>query len=338
MSKFSPAVTTLPMDIFNDGKVTVLLLAAVVDYLVGDPWDWLHPVQVLGWIINQFSQVIIQYCQIKWQRRLLGVILSFGLIFGSGIFVYLIVTVARLIHPLVGILTEIVILASCLATRSLKDAAWDVLHPFNAGDFSMARQQLSKYVGRDTINLSPSEILRAILETVAENTTDGVTAPLFYAIIGSLLPLTGGAAALAFAYKAASTLDSMIGYRREPYTDIGWFSAQLEDRLTWLPCRLTVITIALISRKPRQVWHLCLRDAVKDPSPNSGWSECVYAAVLGVQLGGDNYYGGLIRKKPLLGEPQEPITSTKVEQALVLTRSCFLLWLAIAVIIISVRH
>jgi adenosylcobinamide-phosphate synthase len=203
-------------------------------------------------------------------------------------------------------------------------------------NLELARQKLSQYVGRDTDNLSPTEILRAVLETVAENTTDGVTAPLFYAILGAFLPF--GSVPLALAYKAASTLDSMIGYRDEPFADLGWFSAKLEDLLTWFPCRLTVLTLALISGKPLWVWTICRRDGVQDPSPNSGWSEAAFAAILGVQLGGVNSYRGVIKDKPLLGDPLSEITPDKIEDALGLTRFCFLLWLAIAIIFLSMNR
>ena len=211
-------------------------------------------------------------------------------------------------------------------------AVKDVSDAIAQEDLREARIRLSRYVGRDTENLSESEILRALLETVGENAVDGVTAPLFYAILGSFVPGLG-LLPLALAYKAASTLDSMVGYRREPYTDLGWFSAQLEDRLTWLPCRLTVLTLSLFSRKPLQVLSICRRDGVKDPSPNSGWSEAVYAAILGVQLGGKNIYQGVVKEKPLLGDDLEPIAIDKLDRALNLTRYCFLSWLAISFLI-----
>ena len=153
--------------------------------------------------------------------------------------------------------------------------------------------------------------------------------PLFYAVLGSLIPDLG-VVPLALAYKAASTLDSMIGYRREPYADLGWFSAQLEDRLTWIPCRLTVLTLSLFSGRPRQVLAICRRDGIKDPSPNSGWSEAAYASILQVQLGGKNTYQGIIIEKPLVGDPGSTISVEQINLALNLTRYCFLLWLAIA--------
>ena len=318
----------------SENAAIVLLLAAFWDYLIGDPWHWLHPVQVMGWIIKFCTSWLINSYKQNWQRRLGGILLSLGLIIGSGLCSWLIIQRAHQINTWLAIILEVILLASCFAAKSLRVAAIDVLRSINSGDLETARSRLSLYVGRDTDNLSESEILRAVLETVAENTVDGVTAPLFYAILGASLPGIGSVP-LALAYKAASTLDSMIGYRRQPYTYLGWFSAQLEDRLTWLPCRLTVLTLALCSGKPKQVLSLCRRDAVKDVSPNSGWSECVYAAILGVQLGGINTYQGVVKEKPLLGEPINPITPEKIDRALNLTRYCCLFWLAIALIILE---
>ncbi len=310
----------------------ILLLAAFEDYLIGDPWTWPHPVQVIGWLIQKYTDLTIKFCQVGWQRRLAGVFLGLSLIVGSGIVGWLIVESFKIVHPLWGYTSEIVLLASCFAGKSLKVAVQDVLQPLNSQDLVTARSRLSLYVGRDTDNLSESEILRALLETIAENTVDGVTAPLFYAILGLFIPGLGSVP-LALAYKAASTLDSMVGYRREPYTDLGWFSAQLEDRLTWIPCRLTVITLSLFSGKPLKVWGICCRDGVKDPSPNSGWSEAVYAGILEVQLGGKNIYQGIVKEKPLLGDAVESISMDKINRALTLTRYCFLCWLGIAVLV-----
>ena len=306
----------------------ILPLAALEDYLVGDPWGWLHPVQVMGWTIQKYTDTALKFCSIGWQRRNAGVFLGLGLIIGSAIAGWFIVWSFTNIYPLLGNIVAIAILASCFAGKSLRVAVQDVLEPLSEGDLSSARSRLSLYVGRDTNNLSQGEILRALLETVAENTVDGVTAPLFYAIVGSFTSI--GAVPLALAYKAASTLDSMVGYRSEPYNDLGWFSAQLEDRLTWIPCRLTVLTLSCFSSRPLEVLSVCRRDGVKDPSPNSGWSEAVYAAILKVQLGGKNTYRGIVKEKPLLGDALEPISLTKIEYALALTRYCFLIWLATA--------
>ncbi|MGK7918015.1 MAG: cobalamin biosynthesis protein, partial [Prochloraceae cyanobacterium] len=163
-------------------EAVILLLAASLDYLIGDPWSLPHPVQLMGWVISRFTQLVIARCLGKLTRRIAGIILGIGLIIGSGFIGYLIVKGATWINPLVGMGIEIILLASCFAGRSLRTAAIDVLEPLTSKDLKTARSRLSLYVGRDTENLCESEILRAVLETVAENTTDGVTAPLFYAI------------------------------------------------------------------------------------------------------------------------------------------------------------
>lgn len=293
----------------------------------------------MGWIIAGYTQAVLRFLKSPVLLRLAGILLGIGLVGGSGLVGWLLITLVQQGHPWLGVGVESALLASCFAGRSLRDAAEDVLKPLLNGNLSEARSRLSRYVGRDTAALSQSEVLRAVLETVSENAVDGVMAPLFYALLGAILtPL--GSAPLALAYKAASTLDSMVGYRETPYTELGWFSARLEDHLTWLPCRLTVLTLALLSGRPRQVWRLCQRDAIADPSPNSGWSECAYAAVLGVQLGGANLYRGVVKQKPLLGDPVQPITAAIIRRALLLTRLCFLTWLGLGIALswLIVKH
>ncbi|MBW4611731.1 MAG: adenosylcobinamide-phosphate synthase CbiB [Desmonostoc vinosum HA7617-LM4] len=313
----------------------ILITAALLDYLIGDPWGWPHPVRVMGWVISRLTKLAQKFCLNSIAQRLAGILLGIILIIGSGFSGWLIIQSAMWLHPLFKIALESIILASCFAFRSLRTAAVTVLQPLTAGQLEEARQILSNYVGRDTQNLDQPEVLRAVLETVTENATDGVMAVLFYAIIGALMPMVGPAP-LALAYKASSTLDSMVGYKEAPYTYLGWFSARLEDCLTWLPCRLTVMTLAFFSGKPLHIWRICLRDAVADPSPNSGWSECAYAAVLGVQMGGTNWYRGLAKQKPLLGDATYPITPASIDHALQLTRYCFLLWLGVAIAILSI--
>jgi adenosylcobinamide-phosphate synthase len=304
----------------------VLILAATLDYLIGDPWGFPHPVQVMGWVISRFTKFALFLCKNQYTQRIAGIVLGVFLIIGSAKCGSLMIQTARSLHPLLGIILESILLASCFALKSLADAADQVLRPLTSGQIDDARSILKNYVGRDTENLTEPEILRAILETVTENATDGVMAPLFYAILGAFLPHVG-AVPLALAYKASSTLDSMVGYREAPYTYLGWFSARFEDALTWVPCRLTVMTLALISRKPLHIIRICLRDATRDPSPNSGWSECAYAAILGVQMGGTNWYRKVAKHKPLLGDAIHPITITNIHKTLQLTRYSFLLWL-----------
>ena len=143
---------------------------------------------------------------------------------------------------------------------------------------------------------------------------------------------------MAIAYKAVSTLDSMVGYRTQPYTHLGWCSAKTDDILTWLPCRLTVMTLSLLSGHPRRVWTLCWRDAPQNPSPNSGWSECAYAASLGVRLGGDNLYKGVMQHKPFVGDNLNPVTPITICRGLEFTRFSFILWILLTLLVLAAEH
>ena len=287
----------------------------------------------MGKAIALYSKTALAKDRPPQQMRWLGVGLASLLVLGTGILSWLCLQALQQLSPLLAWGTEAVLLASCFAGRSLRQAAEDVLQPLNdsTGDWDLptARKRLSMYVGRDTDALSAEGIRRALLETLSENAVDGVLAPLFYAILGAPVGL---AAPLALAYKAASTLDSMVGYKEAPYTYLGWFSAKLEDVLTWLPCRISVLAIALLSGRPRHVLRLCRRDAPADPSPNAGWSECAYAAALGVRLGGTNIYKGKVKVKPFLGNDDRPIADEAIAQAYQLTRSSFLLGLGAGII------
>jgi len=329
------AVTVLNGAVFQREAVMsalVLGAAAGLDFAVGDPWGWPHPVQAMGWVISLYSRVVLAAQQARarppWLMKLLGIGLACLLIGGSGWLSWGLLFALDLVSPALKALLEVVLLASCFAGRSLRRAAEDVLNPLASGDVGVpeARNRLAMYVGRDTQHLSAVEIRRAVLETVSENAIDGVLAPLFYALVGAFMGL---ALPFAIAYKAASTLDSMVGYRTEAYKDLGWFSAKFEDALTWLPCRLSVGTVALLSAHPGRVLRLCWRDARADPSPNAGWSECAYAAALGVQLGGANTYNGQLKVKPLLANDTRAITADVIVQALRLTRWSFLIGLGL---------
>lgn len=313
----------------------ILLLAAVLDFLIGDPWDWLHPVQVIGWGISALSQMALKICKQPIAQFFAGLALALVVVLGSATIVHLMIQLAKTIHPLLSSTIEIILLASCFAGRSLRDAAEDVLKPIEAEDWVTARSQLSRYVGRDTADLDRSETLRAVLETVAENGVDGVMAPLFWAIVGLFTPLSP--AVLAIAFKATSTIDSMIGYKKPPYRYLGTAGAIADDILTYIPCRLMVLTLGILSRHPIVLWKHCAKDGSQDPSPNSGWSECAYAIALGVQLGGLNTYQGVPRPKPLLGIPQRPITPEVVRSALAFNRRAFLSWLCVAGAIVFAR-
>lgn len=384
----------------GDGVVVrsllVLVAAACLDFWIGDPWGWLHPVQVMGMVIDRYRQWAFAWSPSARLMRIVGVGLTVVLVLGTALVSALLLEVLNLLLPVLSGGVEVILLASCFAGRSLRQAADDVLtalEPASMSDESghesghksghtdefsyaedsagavltQARERLSLYVGRDTAKLSAEEIRRAVLETVSENAIDGVLAPLFYALLGSAFvvnfltdgDLTGGdlvgsfltggdlagsdfggrlslAVPTALAYKAASTLDSMVGYRDAPYAELGWCSARFEDMLTWLPCRLSVLTIALLSGNPGQVLATCWRDARADPSPNAGWSECAYAAALGIQLGGPNTYRGKLKVKPTLGDPTRPITDLVIAEALAITRRCFLIGLTLGCLLLLV--
>jgi adenosylcobinamide-phosphate synthase len=324
-------------------EAAILLAAAGLDFVLGDPWGWPHPVQAMGKVISAYSQLILRLPLGRWAMRLGGVGLGCLLIGGSALLSGVGLWVLGTISPGLQAGAAVVLLASCFAGRSLRRAAEEVMEPLAQGDLLRSRSQLARYVGRDTDQLTADEMYRALLETVSENAIDGVLAPLFYAVIGAWIGVWLGtwfgtwteaialplSVPLAIAYKAASTLDSMVGYREAPYTELGWFSARLEDGLTWLPCRLSVITIALLSGRPKHVLRLCRRDAIADPSPNAGWSECAYAAALGVQMGGPNQYRGKLIVKPRLGDATKPITSEVIAEAFRLTRLSFLIGLSV---------
>lgn len=321
----------------TDFSIIILIVASLIDYLVSDPSKYLHPVQVMGWLIVKCSNFLLKSFKKRFMRRCTGIVLGLLLVVGSGVFGWMIGLIKYHFSPLIGVVIESIFLASCFAGRSLRLAAYDVFIPLNRKKINLARIKLSQYVGRSTTHLSQKNIWRTVLETISENSIDGVMAPLFYAIIGALLPHTNSLA-FALAYKASSTLDSTIGYKKEPFADIGWFSANLEDILTWIPCRLGVLTLAILAGRPYYVFSVCNRDGTKDISPNSGWSESVYAAILKVQLGGENIYGDVVKDKPLLGEPIESITFNTIEKALTLKRMCSLCWLILGITLIYIKN
>ncbi|BAY51631.1 cobalamin biosynthesis protein CobD [Thermostichus vulcanus NIES-2134] len=316
---------------------TTLVAASLLDFALGDPWGWPHPVRWMGAYIQCLSKSL-NYGQgwPVWAQRIGGAVLSLSLIVGSGLISWGLVAVGMAISPVVGWGIAVIGTASGFAGRSLRDAAAEVLAPLATGNVTGARQALAKYVGRETSHLEPAEILRALLETVSENATDGMMAPLFYGAIATLIVPQGSPLPLVMAYKAASTLDSMIGYREPPYTHWGWFAAKTEDVLTWLPCRLLVFLVALCSGQWQRVWQWCCRDAPKDPSPNSGWSECAYAAALGVRLGGTNIYRGTVKVKPFLGEPLHSFDQKTIQSALDLSRQIYLMALGLTGILLLI--
>lgn len=229
------------------------------------------------------------------------------------------IAVLGAMHPMVGYIASIAGVYYSLSTRCLAEEANAVLQRLRQGDVPGARQRLSRIVGRDTECLEEQDIVRATLESVSENTVDGVIAPLFYASLGG--------APLALAYKAINTLDSMIGYTDERYREIGWFSARLDDIANFIPARLSLLVIpfaTLLLDPSRALRSLCIgiRDGHRSPSPNAGNPEACFAGALGIQLGGPSTYGGIRHDKPLLGDAERQIELDDIQ------RGVRLLWLS----------
>lgn len=297
-----------------------ITLAYGLDWLIGDPIDWPHPVKWMGALIAKLEQTLNKGAQRKYK----GILLLLIVLSIVGGVATILTILAYQVSFLTGISVEAILLWSTIAQRGLKEAALSVYVPLQERNITEARQKLSYIVGRDTKQLEEEGIVRATVETVAENTSDGVTAPLFWALIGG--------APLALVYRATNTCDSMVGYKNERYAEFGWASARFDDVLNYVPARLTAICMLLSNRsshsKRLNAAKIVLRNAPKHPSPNSGWGEAAVAALLGIQLGGINYYKGIRSDRAKMGEPNLPINPTHilaVNQILIRTVLTFIL-------------
>ena len=294
--------------------MTVLEISAayVVDLFFGDPPGYPHPVKLIGRAISFFEKKLLQWAHTPWMQRFLGIILALTIVSGAGIFTWAIIRMAAWVHPVFSSVIIIFFAYTTLATRNLYDEARKVIKVLEQGDITLARKRMGFLVGRDTDRLDEKEICRALIETISENTSDGVVAPLFYLLIGG--------PPLAMAYKALNTLDSMVGYRNDRYRYLGWASARGDDLANLIPSRLTALLFILSSfflrKNWRGAWRATWRDGRKNPSPNSGYPEAAMAGALGVQLGGKNFYFGRVEEKPLIGEPGRSIDRKVVKESL----------------------
>ncbi|WP_245712495.1 adenosylcobinamide-phosphate synthase CbiB [Anaerobacillus alkalilacustris] len=292
------------------GFVLLIVVAGViVDLVIGDP-RWLpHPVIQIGKLISALEK----RCNQGGKRRLKGVMLTAVVITIVFVVTFLVVRFAYQLHFFVGVLVEVYFISTTIAIKGLRTAGLEVYIPLSQGNLKEARTKLSMIVGRDTKDLSESEVVRGTVETIAENTVDGITAPLFWAMIGG--------APLAMVYRAINTLDSMVGYKNERYKEFGWASAKTDDIANWLPARLTAFSMITASFfiKGSKIKHglkITLRDARKHPSPNSGWPEAMVAGLIGVQLGGVNYYHGQKSVRATMGDPLMRLMSNHIKDAI----------------------
>jgi adenosylcobinamide-phosphate synthase len=224
----------------------------------------------------------------------------------AGVFVAsrVIIGISLHLNSLFGQAVIIWLAYATIATRSLHLEASAVVEALRQGDLILARKRLSMIVSRDTSQLEEKEILRAVIETVAENISDGIVAPLLYLSVGGVLG--------AVAYKALNTMDSMVGYQNDRYRDFGMCAAKTDDIANWIPARLSGVILVVVSAwlklDWRAAWRVMRRDARKMKSPNAGYPEAAAAGALGVQLGGTNIYFGQPVDKPALGDARNPIT------------------------------
>lgn len=281
-------------------ELSVPIAAVVLDLLLGDP-RWLpHPVILIGRMIAFLE---------GWLRRLIAserlggmllLLLTVSLTYGIALAA---VTMASAVHPYAGTVVSALMAWTALAARSLHRESGLVAAALERGDLPEARRYLSYIVGRDTADLDEPEIWRATVETVAENSSDGVIAPLCFLLLGG--------PPLALAYKAVNTLDSMVGYKNDRYLRFGWASARCDDLANYLPSRLTGLLMVLVAPlcglSLRDSWRIMARDGRNHASPNSGFPEAATAGALGVQLGGTNSYFGRPVVKPTIGDSVRPL-------------------------------
>jgi len=289
----------------------VLVLAYALDLLVGDP-RWLpHPVRFIGSAISALERLFRRFVFSPAGERAAGIALVLAIVlpvyFLTDGLVQLLAIVSARFSPIAGTAVLVVLAATTIATRGLLQSAGLVIASIREGNRESARQHVSMIVGRDTRELSEKGVLRATIETLAENLSDGVVAPLLYMALGGL--------PLAMAYKAVNTLDSMVGYKNERYRSFGWASARLDDAANYIPARLSgliivasVFLFTLVRNTgsaitaARRAFFMMVRDGRKHPSPNSGMPEAAMAGALDVRLGGPSQYGGVVCDKPFIGD------------------------------------
>ncbi|PHM38836.1 adenosylcobinamide-phosphate synthase CbiB [Xenorhabdus innexi] len=299
--------------------MTVLLWfsAFILDMKLGDPLHWPHPVRWIGKLINQTEQVIRRFCHSEASLKWGGVLLWFVVVGSSWLASYWFLQLAYGLMFWLGCMAEIWLIYTLLAGGSLSDAAKAVHRALCQPEetyqkkLDNSRLELAKIVGRDTSQLQPPQISRAVIETVAENSVDGVIAPLFFLMLGG--------APLAMAYKAINTLDSMVGYKTPRYQAIGMFSARMDDLANWLPARLGWLLLAMAAKWQglnfQQALRIGWRDRYQHSSPNSGWSEATMAGALGIRLGGPNVYFNQLVEKPWLGDARREVTPDDIPRS-----------------------
>lgn len=276
-----------------------IVIAFLIDCILGDPYNFPHPVRFIGKYIKLFENKVFNKTRTKIELKYFyGVLLTISTVGLTFILTVLILQIAKSINIYLFYILNIIILWTTIAPKCLAQEGYKVYKPLKDDNIELARNRISFLVSRDTENLSKSQICRATVETILENISDGVIAPLFYSFIGG--------APLAMAYKAVNTLDSMVGYRNDKYETLGFFSAKLDDCLNFIPSRLSGILIIIsafcLKYDYRNALKIFIRDRKKHESPNSAHPESAGAGALSIQLGGATSYFGEIHNKPYIGD------------------------------------
>ncbi|MGZ9583557.1 adenosylcobinamide-phosphate synthase CbiB [Paenibacillus marinisediminis] len=312
----------------------IWIAAYVWDRIVGDP-RWIpHPVILMGRGITGMERLVRRIAPSESALKPLGALLPLVIAGGAFGLTWLALWGLHAVHPWLAWGVEALLIGTTIAVKGLQDAGMAVYRRLAEGDMEGARREVGMIVGRDTAELDEPEVVRATVETVAENIVDAVISPLFYALIGG--------APLAMAYRAVNTLDSMVGYKNEKYQNLGYASARLDDIANWIPARLTAVLIALAAwlfraGDAKGALRMALRDAGKHPSPNSGWPEAATAGALHVRLGGYNVYKGVRSLRAYMGEPVETLAARHIPAACRLLRGSSLLFAAAGLAVLLAR-
>ena len=285
-----------------------LFFGFLIDCILGDPYSLPHPIRLIGSLIARLEKLL--RTRIKNERTAGTALVITVLILSAGIPLALLMICYK-INLILGIAVESIMCYYLVAARCLRNESMKVHDAFAENDTEKARQAVSMIVGRDTKCLDRDGIIRAAVETVAENTSDGVTAPMFYMALGGAV---GG-----FFYKAANTMDSMLGYTNDKYINFGRTAAKLDDVLNYIPSRLTALLMILsayiLKLDGKNAFRIWKRDRRKHASPNSAQTEAVCAGALDVRLAGDAYYFGELHKKPFIGDDIRPIENEDIRRA-----------------------
>jgi len=310
----------------------ILISAYVLDLIFGDPYSFPHPVKFIGNMITRLEKLFFATSI----NKLLSGFITFLIVVVTTYFAtFLLIHFSYSLNSYLGTAVEILLTYTVLSAKCLEVEAVKVQRELRAKNLENSRKSLSYIVGRDTKELDFEQIVKAVIETVAENTVDGVISPIFYLCLGGV--------PLAMTFKAISTLDSMIGYRNEKYEEFGKVSARADDVANFIPARLSVIffTISafLLRLDYRNAFLICMRDRKNHLSPNCAYSESLTAGALGIQLGGSHYYGGRLVEKQKIGDDLkkadvDDITKT-VNMLRIVTFLCILVVCIINILIFS---